>query len=282
MVVITTVGFGVITQPVMQGFINQAANKPGPGGGLTPAPSLHAAPAGHRIPAFNLHVTAQAHGARAESDLRAPLLLPSAPLSAAKVTPAAPPSAAAAAGGGGADALAAPPMVADMSAVEGMWQQANDMLWRGEVPGLATGVPVYTPPPPPAAAAALTPPPPPPVAQPRAEAYGGSSAAGSGCAGAGVGAGAGAFAAAQLQAGGVGTPRGGEGAPHSAVLLPQGPRGVVGLGGVCAGGLTTAEAVAAAEGDEEAGSTWLHRQWRRFDARWLQPLLGGSRTDGAV
>ncbi|KAG2439318.1 hypothetical protein HXX76_004677 [Chlamydomonas incerta] len=281
-VVITTVGFGIITQPVMQGFINQAARKAGPGGGLAPAPAAAAAAAaaGHRAPAFNVSVTAaQAHAGGADSDLRAPLLPP--PV-AEKVSPSAPPSAPPAPGGGGADAPSAPPLAASVyQAVEGMWQQANDMLWRGEVLGLATGVPVYAPPPPF-----------PTQALPQAGAHAGGSAAdssGSCCAGGGTAGGA-AAAEAQAQAqargmgtprgGGMGTPRGGEG-PHSAVLLSQGPRGVVGLGGVRASALT-AEAAAAAEGDEEAGSTWLHRQWRRFDARWLQPLLGGSRTDGAM
>ncbi|GLI58553.1 hypothetical protein VaNZ11_000297, partial [Volvox africanus] len=36
------------------------------------------------------------------------------------------------------------------------------------------------------------------------------------------------------------------------------------------------------EDGEGAASTWVHRQWRRLDARWLQPLFGGSRADPPV
>ncbi|GIL46766.1 hypothetical protein Vafri_3668 [Volvox africanus] len=36
------------------------------------------------------------------------------------------------------------------------------------------------------------------------------------------------------------------------------------------------------EDGEGVASTWVHRQWRRLDARWLQPLFGGSRADPPV
>ncbi|KAG2453499.1 hypothetical protein HYH02_001719 [Chlamydomonas schloesseri] len=289
-VVITTVGFGVITQPVMQSFMNQAAKRAGPGAGLTPPPGRSAGPssafatpgaaaAGQRAPAFHVNVTAQAHGRSrgTDTDLHVPLLPPPPPPAVPPAAEKAEPSAPAAAAD--ADAPSAPPPYLAgaassglvVHAFEGLWQQANDMLWRGEMPGLATGVPVYTPPPPPVL-------PPPGSVAPHAEICGGSGAAGAGSLAAAAA--AATAVAVQRSASGVGTPRAVEG-PHSAVLLPQGPRGVVGLGGVRASGLT-AEAAAAAEGDEEAGSTWLHGQWRRFDARWLQPLLGGSRTDGAL
>ncbi len=84
--------------------------------------------------------------------------------------------------------------------------------------------------------------------------------------------GAGPAAADRGTAGGAGA------AAAAAMRVPVQGGGDVGHGAGGAGGDAEGTLLGMEDLDEER--TWLHRQWRRFDAMWLQPVFGGRRAGG--
>lgn len=245
----TTVGFGVVTQHVME-LLMPTPPPPQPPPQRPQQLQQHAAKrnsAGRQGGALRPAGYGRQSGP-ADVDVRQPLLSPCGSSSEltqpcasngvhgvqgpTSVIPTAAAAAAAVVAAVAAAEVSAPPAAAlgaTMAVVSSAppLELSNDMLWAGEV----LGVP----------------------AVPRVAAGAGSATADMGATG---GAGAGT-AAAPVQGGGdVGHGAGGVGGGAEATLL-----GMEDL-------------------DEER--TWVHRQWRRFDATWLQPVFGGRRAGEGI